>query len=169
VFLNHVTIVGGTSKPALEASSGTGYHMLDFGNSAIEGTPACALSTTFPVTARYLGNNASNDSSCGFVGAGDLSAVSLMLSSLTSVDDSFAHTPASGSPLIDAADGAQCPAADQVGALRPQDGDANGTAQCDIGAIEVPEPGPHAMLALGTVMLVCMADRRNTRPLLHHR
>lgn len=40
------------------------------------------------------------------------------------------------SPAIDAGDNAACPAADQRGVARPQDGDGNGTATCDVGAFE---------------------------------
>lgn len=42
-----------------------------------------------------------------------------------------------GSPAIDAGDNATCAADDQRGVARPYDGDANGTASCDMGAFEV--------------------------------
>ncbi|NUM43992.1 MAG: CSLREA domain-containing protein [Anaerolineales bacterium] len=41
-----------------------------------------------------------------------------------------------GSPAIDAGDNAQCPATDQTGLARPQDGNLDGSAVCDIGAAE---------------------------------
>jgi hypothetical protein len=41
-----------------------------------------------------------------------------------------------GSPAIDAGNNAACPAADQRGQPRPVDGNGDGTATCDIGAIE---------------------------------
>lgn len=41
-----------------------------------------------------------------------------------------------GSIAIDTGTNSNCPAADQSGALRPQDGDGNGTALCDMGAFE---------------------------------
>lgn len=41
-----------------------------------------------------------------------------------------------GSPAIDAGDNAQCPATDARGFSRPQDGNGDGNAVCDIGAYE---------------------------------
>ena len=41
-----------------------------------------------------------------------------------------------GSAAIDAGTNAGCPAADQRGAARPQDGDGDGTAVCDVGSYE---------------------------------
>jgi hypothetical protein len=42
----------------------------------------------------------------------------------------------SDSPVIDAGDNAACPAVDQRGVARPIDGDGDGVAVCDIGAVE---------------------------------
>lgn len=47
------------------------------------------------------------------------------------------HALLPGSPAIDAADDAKCPSIDQRGIERPQDGDGNGVATCDIGAFEL--------------------------------
>lgn len=52
----------------------------------------------------------------------------------------FTHALLSGSPAIDAGEDAACPATDQRGAIRPQDGDDDSIIHCDIGAYEVAIP-----------------------------
>lgn len=52
------------------------------------------------------------------------------------------HLLLDGSPAIDAGDSTNCPATDQRVVERPQDGDDDGTAGCDIGAVEIADPTP---------------------------
>ena len=59
----------------------------------------------------------------------------------------YTRAPLPGSPVIDAGDNANCPATDQRGYMRPADGDGNGEAICDIGAVEygaLAPAAPHA-------------------------
>lgn len=52
------------------------------------------------------------------------------------------YRPLPGSPAVDAPIAAPgCPALDQRGLSRPQDGDGDGNAVCDIGAVELAGPG----------------------------
>jgi hypothetical protein len=61
--------------------------------------------------------------------------------------------PRGDSPAIDAMLGPDCPAVDALGTERPVDGNNDGLADCDIGAIEfVPELAPPA-LSLSTSLL----------------
>lgn len=46
------------------------------------------------------------------------------------------HVPFADSPLVDTAPTAGCPAVDQRGVARPRDGDGDGVARCDRGAVE---------------------------------
>jgi TolB protein len=50
--------------------------------------------------------------------------------------ETWTHALLYGSPAIDAADQAHCPPSDQRGVYRPQDGDGDGNAICDIGSFE---------------------------------
>lgn len=45
------------------------------------------------------------------------------------------HVP--GPPLLDSAEDATCTQSDQRGITRPQDGDGDGLARCDVGAVEL--------------------------------
>ena len=88
-------------------------------------------------TITSLGGNLVEDGSCGVPGAlsGDP-----VLGGLTG---SPAHFPLlSGSPAIDSGDNSICPATDQRGAARPQDGNGDGSAICDLGSYEVDTAPP---------------------------
>ncbi len=70
------------------------------------------------------------------------------------------HLPLAGSPAIDAGDAAGCFFSDQRGHPRPLDGDENGSAVCDVGAVEVPEPDALVQLVAGVIGLGVLGRRR---------
>jgi len=81
-----------------------------------------------------LGHNLVDDASCPMQ-ASDLQADPKLGQGV--LDFTIARPPLAGSPAIDA--GANCTTIDQHGAARPIDGNSDGQATCDIGAIEVPK------------------------------
>jgi CSLREA domain-containing protein len=84
------------------------------------------------------GNNISSDASCNFTQPTDLPNTDPLLGPLQNnggLTDTFALLE--NSPAIDAGSNANCLATDQRGISRPIDGDGNGTAVCDIGAVEM--------------------------------
>ena len=84
-----------------------------------------------------LGHNLSSDFTCGLSQAGDQQGTDPLLGPLTE-NGGWVQTHAllPSSPAIDAGDDAQCPTTDARGINRPFDGDGDGNAVCDIGAVE---------------------------------
>jgi hypothetical protein len=111
------------------------------GNTGLAGTgPDCAGELT------SQGHNLVGDASgCAITGVttGNVTGIDPLLGPLTdNGGPTFTHALLATSPAIDAGDAAACPAGDQRGALRPQDGNGSGGAICDIGAYEAGEaPG----------------------------
>jgi CSLREA domain-containing protein len=83
------------------------------------------------------GHNLDSGNSCGFTAAGDLINTDPLLGPLASNGgNSNTHALLAGSPAIDAADNPTCPPTDQRRAIRPVDGNNDGSAICDMGAYE---------------------------------
>ena len=83
------------------------------------------------------GYNISNDASCNLSATGDQPSTNPMIGPLAdNGGPTKTHMLLAGSPAIDAGDDNNCPATDQRGITRPQDGNDDGAAACDIGAVE---------------------------------
>jgi beta-glucanase (GH16 family) len=93
---------------------------------------ACEQHAAGTVTLTSGGNNLVQDGSCSPVASDLINADAQIGSLANNGGPTLTHALSPGSPAIDAADDAVCPATDQRGVTRPQG------ARCDIGAYESP-------------------------------
>jgi len=131
-ILTNVTIDKNSGNGALHKAGGGGTITLK--NTLIAGTTGgtnCAGAPSFVSG----GHNIDSGASCALSGTGDLTNTDPKLDALAdNGGPTQTESLQSDSPAIDAGDA--CPAADQRGFTRPLDGNADGTAVCDIGAFE---------------------------------
>jgi hypothetical protein len=108
------------------------YGALNLGNSLVANSKGGDCHNNQGMIITNL-NNLIEDSSCNPFLAGD----PLLGPLQDNGGATLTHTLLPGSKAIDSGDNAACLSSDQRGFSRPQDGDNNGTAVCDIGAFEV--------------------------------
>jgi len=135
------TIVSNTSPHPGGGIFATGFGTVNVKNMIVSDntTRDCDLSNG---TITSQGHNISSDGSCGFTQPTDQQNTDPLLGPLQDNGGPTAtHTLLAGSPARDS--GSSDQAEDQRGKARPQDGDGDGTATDDIGALErgtVPAP-----------------------------
>ena len=137
-----IALIGGASPPSFAIA--TLANTIVAGNTA-SSAPDCSRVGSSEVNFVSLGHNLIGDATgCDFTaGPGDLiglaPAVIDPLLGLLEPNQvpTPVHHPDPGSPAIDAGDDSSCTTADQLGDPRPLDGNGDGIAQCDIGAVEV--------------------------------
>jgi CSLREA domain-containing protein len=125
-----------------------------------------------------LGYNLDGDGTCVLGALGDLTADPLLSPVLNNAGSIWVYALQNGSPAIDAG-ALSCLPTDERGVSRPQDGNADGIALCDIGAYElqpgqitvtkklVPatDPGRFNLLIDGTVYAANVGDGGTTGPI----
>jgi CSLREA domain-containing protein len=148
-IVNNYHNIGGASSVggglSIDQSLASGSRPFRLDNSVIAGNRAgselgiagdCQIIGLIGFSTAY--NLAQVPGNCSFAGAGDVVGLDPLLLPLSSVDSPHpVHVPTIGSPLIDQGDpGSGCAVDDARGVLRPQDGDGDMIARCDIGAVE---------------------------------
>jgi beta-glucanase (GH16 family) len=143
VNMTNATVAGNTSPSSAPAAVfvgtfGPGSATLNLGNSIVAGnvTEGCFLAPfgAGAVAINSQGNNVFSDGTC-FPVASDQVVADAGLDSLgDNGGPTLTHALLPGSPAVDAANAATCPATDQRGVARPQG------AGCDVGALESAPP-----------------------------
>jgi hypothetical protein len=150
LLLRHATLVSGDALavPIVGPLENVGTGTTTMWSSAILGLRSSGGPVTGPACTGggvvSMGGNAAFDTSCGLTAPGDVEDIPVATTAST-VDPGVWLIPAAGSALVDAvpigSNGCGVDdtiALDQRGSSRPVDGDGDGVAACDIGAVEVP-------------------------------
>lgn len=101
-----------------------------------QGLADCAMTEDVVVQTHH--NHVQAPNACVFDGVSNVTGTDPQLDALDTTAAMPTHQPAPGSPLIDAGDAdGSCERTDARGVARPQDGNGDGVARCDVGAVEL--------------------------------
>jgi hypothetical protein len=131
------TFVGNVAGPGRGAIYALTGSVVEFGSSIVAGNPGgdcVAAGGSFD----SVGHNIDSDASCGLFKSGDRPGTDPQLGQLAdNGGPTLTHLPGAGSPALDGGDPMDCLSTDQRGQMRPTDGNGDGVAVCDIGAVEL--------------------------------
>jgi CSLREA domain-containing protein len=136
---NTATENGGGIATVTVPSQGTGTATTTFENTIVADNSAVSDANCFNDLGVQIsnGNNLEDGDTCDFTQIDDQINTNPLLGPLQdNGGDTLTHALLTGSPAIDAVKDALCPATDQRGSPRPEDGEGDGTAICDIGSYE---------------------------------
>src|SRR5262249_745180 len=109
--------------------------------------PNCVIAASVSFTSN--GHNLESGNTCKFTAPTDFINTNPLLGPLAkNGGPTRTHALLSASPAIDTGDPGTCPPTDQRSIVRPQDGDGNGGAGCDIGAYRVRGGAPQRLAAV---------------------
>lgn len=162
--LIHSSVIANTATGSGALAAGIlSWSPVNLENSVISGSaggPDCWVDPSQGGSVTTYGYNLASTGNC----PSELTGDPMLQVALTDSGLPLAYAPSPGSPLIDSADSTICQQTalngqqqDQLGTLRPQDGNGGGVAACDVGAIEYARPAtaaPPAGGALGILQLI---------------
>jgi hypothetical protein len=157
----NVTVTGNTSEGGSDGINND-VELTLLSNTIVSGNGDLNCGGTVAVGS--LGYNLEDADDCGLAEEGDQPNTDAMLGALSdNGGPTETHALLTSSPAIDTGDGLACPDTDQRGVARPQDGDNDGTAGCDIGAFELegaapPTPTPPILVDDGGSFTATVSD-----------
>ncbi|MEJ5223833.1 MAG: choice-of-anchor Q domain-containing protein, partial [Anaerolineales bacterium] len=141
-----LTVTGSTFSANSAGNSGGGIRVFS-GTATLKNTiiaNSTASDNCYGAFAAGSTNNMATDATCG-ASFTQVTTAQLNLGGLTGSPGYFPLNP--GSLAIDAGTNSGCPSTDQRGVTRPQDGNGDSSAVCDIGSYESPDTTSPTLLS----------------------